>query len=322
MKSLLLLAILIPTFAFLFSVAGIQGWLSRQWHFCRAFYKAICFLLAVLTIGCGLFGVSTERIYDHDEATVLSIAAAFRHGQPLYPRAEAPVEYALLYGPMTFLVYLPPMFAGVERLGTYQLWVLIALAGTYAFVYFSLRPKFGTFVALGNTALLAVFVSRFAGSEWGIKGDIWILFFAALGLWAYMSLSNWATAVVLAISGAILVDLKATLLVIALLPCILLWQRERRAHLPAFLGVCFIPIFALLPFALPGISLAGYAEQLHDASHDGFSMSILNTNLYFLLSSYLLDATNPNGLWFHQFRERNWLSLYGLLRQPVEQFAA
>jgi len=39
-------------------------------------------------------------------------------------------------------------------------------------------------------------------------------------------------------------------------------------------------------------------------------------------SSYLLDATNPNGLWFHQFRERNWLSLYGLLRQPVEQFAA
>src|ERR1017187_482056 len=40
------------------------------------------------------------------------------------------------------------------------------------------------------------------------------------------------------------------------------------------------------------------------------------------LSSYLLDATNPNRLWFHQFRERNWLSLNGLLRQSIEQFAA
>src|ERR1035437_10264876 len=42
----------------------------------------------------------------------------------------------------------------------------------------------------------------------------------------------------------------------------------------------------------------------------------------FWLSSYLLDATRPNRLWFHQFCERNRLNLNGLLRQPVEQFAA
>jgi hypothetical protein len=39
-------------------------------------------------------------------------------------------------------------------------------------------------------------------------------------------------------------------------------------------------------------------------------------------SSYLLDATRHNGLWFHQFSERNWLHLNGLLRQSIEQFAA
>ena len=39
-------------------------------------------------------------------------------------------------------------------------------------------------------------------------------------------------------------------------------------------------------------------------------------------SSYLLDATRPNRLCFHQFGERNWLNLNGLLRQPIEQFAA
>ena len=39
-------------------------------------------------------------------------------------------------------------------------------------------------------------------------------------------------------------------------------------------------------------------------------------------SSYLLDATRYNGLWFHQFCERNWLNLNSLLGQSVEQFAA
>ena len=39
-------------------------------------------------------------------------------------------------------------------------------------------------------------------------------------------------------------------------------------------------------------------------------------------NSYLLDAISHNRLWFHQFRERNWLHLNGLLRQSIEQFAA
>jgi len=40
------------------------------------------------------------------------------------------------------------------------------------------------------------------------------------------------------------------------------------------------------------------------------------------LSSYLLDATRHNRLWFHQFCEWNGLNLNGLLRQSVEQLAA
>src|ERR1019366_3056172 len=43
---------------------------------------------------------------------------------------------------------------------------------------------------------------------------------------------------------------------------------------------------------------------------------------YYRSSSYLLDATRHNRLWFHQFRERNWLNLNGLLRQSIEQLAA
>ena len=42
----------------------------------------------------------------------------------------------------------------------------------------------------------------------------------------------------------------------------------------------------------------------------------------FVVSSYLLDATRHNRLWFHQFRKRDRLNLNGLLRQSIEQFAA
>jgi hypothetical protein len=49
----------------------------------------------------------------------------------------------------------------------------------------------------------------------------------------------------------------------------------------------------------------------------------VNTNFVIIgVSSYLLDATSPSRLWFHQFCERNRLHLNSLLRQPVEEFAA
>ena len=39
-------------------------------------------------------------------------------------------------------------------------------------------------------------------------------------------------------------------------------------------------------------------------------------------SGYLLDATNPNRLWFSEFCKRNRFNLNGLLNQSVEQLAA
>ena len=43
---------------------------------------------------------------------------------------------------------------------------------------------------------------------------------------------------------------------------------------------------------------------------------------HFWHSSYLLDATRPNRLWFDEFGKRNWLNLNGLLSQAVEELAA
>jgi hypothetical protein len=50
-------------------------------------------------------------------------------------------------------------------------------------------------------------------------------------------------------------------------------------------------------------------------------MALAKTNRI-LESSYLLDATSPNLLWFDEFGKWNWLNLNGLLSQAVEELAA
>jgi len=110
---------------------------------------------------------------------------------------------------------------------------------------------------------LAIFIPRHAAVEWAIKAEPWLLLLSALGLWAACRLPRWRAACVIAIAGAMLVDMKATILLVALLPCVLLWQRERSARVPA--AVCafiLIPLLAILPFALPGVSIGNYLQIL------------------------------------------------------------
>jgi hypothetical protein len=237
--------------------------------------------MVLASIFGSLLAACTERVIFHDEPTVLTITAAFLHGQPVYPSKTDPVEYGLLYGPSLYLVYLPPMIAGADRVSEYQLWVTVALVSSYIFLFLGLR-RWGIVTALGGLALVAVSVCILSDVMWATKGDIWILFFSALGLWASFLQHKWQSVVLVAISGAALVDLKVTLIFIALLPAVLLWQRGRKTHLPALLSVALIPSLALLPFVLPHISITGYSQQLQDAAHQGFSWFTLQDNLFFV----------------------------------------
>ncbi len=250
-------------FWFLFRIPAVKMWATQNWSRKRLVLQLVCGLLVVLVVGCGLFPVITERIRANEEATILSMVAAYRHGQPLYPAADAPVDYGLLYGPVTYFIYLPPMLAGAVRLQGYEAWSLAALAGSFLFVFLALRPRFGLSAALGNCALLAIFIPRHAVMEWAIKAEPWLLLLSALGFWAACRLPRWTAACVIAISGAMLVDMKATILLVALLPCVLLWQRERSARVPA--AICaflLIPLLAFVPFAFPGVSIGNYLEIL------------------------------------------------------------
>lgn len=279
MKMLLLLLSL-PIFFFLASRPAVQSWVFAHLAELRKVGKVLCVVVLGTTIAGGLLGALTERTVLHDEAAILSIAAAYHHAQPLYPSSSAPAEYALLYGPAAFLVYLPPMYLGFERLGAFQVWVVLALAATFGLVFLTIEKVLATkWERIGLLTLLAISISPFITAAWSTKGDIWILFFSALGIWATTIRSRWVAAIVISAAGAMLMNIKFPLLFLALVPCLLLWQRERPARMPALLGAFLIPLLALLTFRIPGISLSGYSEELREASRHGMSLHVFLGNL-------------------------------------------
>ncbi len=237
-------------------------------------------LLVLLVVLCGLVVVHTERVRFYEESTILATTAAFHHGQPLYTAAGAAAEYSLLYGPVTFFAYLPPMLVGAERLAAFEAWSLLALAGTFCFVFLTIRTLAGTTFAFLSTALAAAIVARVTGNVWAIKADVWILFFAALGLLAAVRFRPWVSMAFVAVAGAALLDLKPTLLLVALLPMVLL---ARRARTPALAAALVMPLLALLPFASSGVSLPGYAALLRDYSTRPTALAMLRLNVVLTL---------------------------------------
>ena len=87
-------------------------------------------------------------------------------------------------------------------------------------------------------------------------------------------------------------------------------------HLPSFAQSTILEIYQTV-LTLRSIPYRGRAGR-----EEGTRELVLPRMPYIVVSSYLLDATRYNGLWFHQFCERNWLNLNSLLGQSVEQFAA
>lgn len=320
LKTLILAILLCPVLVVLLRSRQVATALKNRSRPLRRVVAILAVVLVMLPIAGGVYAASTERIIFHDEATVLATTAAFWHGQPIYPPQSAPVDYALLYGPSTYLAYLPPMLMGAARIGMYQLWVVAALALTLIVFYCSVRPAFGALPALCATALLSIFIDFTNQNEWAIKGDVWILFFSAAALLAALRLPRWSAAALVALSGAFLIDLKATLLPAALLPVVLLWERDREYRFPAIVSACSIPLLALAPFAVPGISLSEYSAQLLNATRHGFSSPLLAENIKFaavmLLPTvgllWFLAQDGKAGLYKWLKRRRSYLFLTGI----------
>ncbi len=266
------------------SVAGVLWWALRRKRWACHALLCLCALLAVCAVAGGIAGAWQNRITIHDEVSVLSIAAAHRNGQPLYPAAAYPGEYALLYGPVTYLVYEIPMLFGAEWTGAFQVWTLAAVGAALTLTWFALRGVSTHALAWMGTVFMALIVVRNADYAWAVKGDAWILLLTAAAFFAVVRLKPRHAAWALAFASAAAIDVKATQIVSVLLPLSLLWQRSRRA---ATLCVLLIVVLTASPFLVPGIDLPSYLHVLRAASGHGLSARLFRLSALTFGAVYL-----------------------------------
>lgn len=296
MKLMILLVVLVPLALALSRNQRLEAFVEQHQRGLGRLVGIACLVIIAATVAMG-FAVAFRDQVNHDQSTILSVAAAVRHGQSMYPGPGAAVEYGLLYGPATYLLYLPALALVSTRL-TPAL-VLAAAASGFAILafLFTLRRRFGWTLALAATALLVALAAPFLPQEWEARGDPWILLAIALGLPAARVRNRWLSGLLIAICGALLTNLKFPLLVVGMLPCVELWKRPG-GRIPAVAATILMPMLALLPFTAPEISLQGYMDQLQEAGHHGFSVHLIPQN--FLFTFYLVLPTICLAWWLQR----------------------
>lgn len=143
---------------------------------------SVAVVFVAIAIGGPAVGAFSGHIVYPDEPTILSIAAAELHGQPVYHAEDASERYSLLYGPVTYWVYMLPMFAGVTSIRLLQLWVILPLGLTFLCMWKLCRSLLERRAALVAVFFFAVIVIMQSVGEWAMKGDSWLLLGCGLAL--------------------------------------------------------------------------------------------------------------------------------------------
>jgi hypothetical protein len=250
------------------------GWSQRRGLWC-------CVLVF---LGVGILGptlCAAGHIVNLDEPTVIADAAAALHGQPLYTNPDGAEQYSLLYGPVSFWVYWPPMVAHFLDIRIYQLWVILPLLGAGLLLLKSAR-RAGD--ALGASLALLPYVTAVvlqSNHEWAMKGDAWMLLFLCIGLEAAAALNATWAVMVSATAGALLIDTKVTAVLLSSILVLVVGRRFGK-----WLGVACAALtgaLAAAAFLLPGVSWRFYSLYLLSSAHHGIVPRLARNNVELLL---------------------------------------
>jgi len=236
----------------------------------------------------------------HDEPNILSIAAATAHDQPMYHAVNSPHLYSLLYGPMTFLVYMPLLWhigVGLERI-EFALAIVTILTGLT--LYSILRQFLSTAESLACIAFPLAALIPFSSALLGIRADIWLLLSLALATRFSLSRNSWVALIATGIASGIAINFKLTAAPMAVLAFLLLYRKHGWKN--AALSIMVALGVALLPFASHLISLKNYITWLSLSAHQGFMKKLLFANLAYsifliapvLFAHFLLKARPRN----------------------------
>jgi hypothetical protein len=234
-----------------------------------------------------------------DEANIISIAAASLRGLPMYhPPVSPDFDYALMYGPFTFLIYRASLLVG----GVHHFWIMrsavvLASLGVCA-TFMALLRRFlsnSTSIALLTLPLSALI--QHTEVSLSIRSDIWIVLSSGLTLLSSLLEAELPAILLTGIFGGILVGLKITAAPAVLLPFYLLY-RKFGIRAPAFSLLVLIAT-TLAPFLLPNVSLHNYILWILFTRTDGLSVKSAFANLLFAV--FLLGPALLMELYLRRF---------------------
>jgi hypothetical protein len=215
--------------------------------------------------------------FDPAEPTITAVASAFGRGQPLYPALDAPERYVHIYGPMLFVVHalvltlLGPSITASKTVGGVAILVAAFIA------YRRLAQHAGSSNAIVASALCTLIFLSFGNATFWTRAEPLLLLSVAVALSAIDARQPRMAAVLLGLATGLAVNLKLTG-VVALLPVFVLLQRSRGR--PALLIAGGVGLTAAaLPFLLPTVSLAHYADYLRLSAGNGITRLRLEQNL-------------------------------------------
>ena len=323
MRSLLHQPLVLSLLCFPVCLLLLSRWQPKYDAAARWLWNAAVFLLLIGIAG-PILSAGRHMIY-HDEPTLIAVAAAELRGQPLYHSATAGDRYALLYGPITYWVYLPPMLAHVVDLRVYQLWVMLPLL-LAGLIMIRIARRAGVLFGSGLALLpYAVTVIMQSANEWAMKGDAWMLLFFSLELEMALILPASAAVIVVPLCASLLINIKATALFLACVPLTLL---GRRLGVGKTFQACILTIvFTALPFVVRGVSAANYIYWLRVSARHGIDPALAASNValvlfmalpvIFLLSCLILEDRTQTLLWIRERRLLLVVSIVACLAAPV-----
>ena len=253
------------------------GWKSRH--------------LVVLSIVCGVvsaglyavliaLNISRVGMLWHDEANILSIAAAYSHGLPIYHSIASDSFYSLFYGPSTFLVYAPFLAVFPNPILALRTGLFVVCLVNVILLYVLMRRWVRASAALALLPVGLAFLLAYPGVLFADRGDVWLLLCVTLALliavrsqaryWLVASLSC-------GVMGGLAIDFKVTALPVSCVLAAVLYRRFGVKAVVSGVLACLVSAFAI--FALPHISLSNYAAWLVVSGHQRFLRSTCLGNL-------------------------------------------
>jgi hypothetical protein len=220
----------------------------------------------------------------HDEPNILSIAAAYLHGQPMYHDPGAGDMVSLLYGPSTFLVYLPFLDLSSRPMLAIRLAGLAVNLANVTMLYLVLRRRISRPAALGMLPIAVAYLLSVPNHIFGVRGDQFLLLALAAALLCSVRLPPIPAALAMGTLAGFALNFKITVAPMVCLLLYLLWRR--RGWRCAAVAAALTAAAGAGPFLFHGISLKNYIAWVALSRHQGFERQVLFANL--LAAAFLL----------------------------------